>query len=100
MTSDSDSSLISVHQKGELEKEAEVKIVEAGVTDVRFFLLLSISLLPLFRLILKQNKIQFCNVSNIMYIKTIVNQITVKMKIEAPFGVPQITTLVEPYGEI
>lgn len=67
ISSDSDSSLILVHQKGELEKEAEVKIVEAGVTDVRFFLLLSISLSPLSRLILYQNKIQFCNVSNIMY---------------------------------
>lgn len=42
--SDSDSSLVSVHQKDELEKEAKVKIVEAGVTDVRFFLVFSISL--------------------------------------------------------
>lgn len=67
ISSDSDSSLISVNQKDELEKEAKVKIVEAGVTDVRFFLLFSISLSPLSKLILKQNKIQFCNVWNIMY---------------------------------
>jgi len=67
ISSDSDSSLISVNQKDELEKEAKVKIVEAGVTDVRFFLLFSISLSPLSKLILKQNKIQFCNVLNIMY---------------------------------
>jgi len=38
ISSDFDSSLVSVHQKDELEKEVKVKIVEAGVTDVRFFL--------------------------------------------------------------
>ncbi len=37
ISTDSDSSLVSVHRKDELEKEAKVKIVEAGVTDVRFF---------------------------------------------------------------
>lgn len=37
ISTDCDSSIIPVHRKDELEKEAKVKIVEAGVTDVRFF---------------------------------------------------------------
>lgn len=57
ISSDSDSSLVSVHQKDELEKEAKVKIVEAGVTDVRFF--------PS-HCHFKQNKIHF-NISNILH---------------------------------
>lgn len=69
ISTNSDSSLISVSQKDELEKEVKVKIVEAGVTDVRFFpLTFHCHLSPMFdipivKLIFKWNKIQFCNMN-------------------------------------